>query len=430
MTSRGATDRTMSVIGLGYIGLPTAIAFAANGWQVFGVDVKADVVESVNRGKLPFVEEGLEELLQKVVADGSLVAQQAPPAAQVFIVAVPTPVLDTHEADLSFIRSACDSIAPLLRGGELIVLESTSPPGTTEMMAQWIEQARPDLRADRFGEQAKDTTGDPRPLLYFAHVPERVLPGRMVYEMTQNDRIVGGLSQRATDWTVQVYSSFCRGEISVTDAKTAELAKLTENSFRDVNIAFANELSLICDKLGIDVWELIEIANHHPRVNILQPGPGVGGHCISVDPWFIVAADRKHSRLIQTARLVNDDKPNWVINQTSQAIETLVAEQKKVAVLGLSFKANVDDLRESPAIEITKRLCVEYPEVSFLAVEPNVSALPSQLCGLNNLKLSALAESLEESQIVLLLVDHRPFTQVQQQDLEGKIVIDTKGLWR
>lgn len=454
--TNSAAERTLTVIGLGYIGLPTAVAFASNGWHVIGVDVKPEVVAEVNRGKLPFVEAGLEELLQQVVADGSLVAQVEPEHTQVFIVSVPTPFRENHEADLSFIEAACQSIAPLLQGDELIVLESTSPPGTTELMADWIGAARPDLRVERGAREALPATGiatggtseaelgaatkaetageaapsDDRPAVLFAHAPERVLPGRIVYEMTHNDRIVGGLSPRATQWAYEVYSSFCDGEISTTDARTAEMAKLTENSFRDVNIAFANELSLICEELGIDVWELIELANHHPRVNILQPGPGVGGHCISVDPWFIVAADRKNSRLIQTAREVNDSKPAWVVAKAAAALAQLPANQQQVAVLGLAFKPDVDDLRESPAIEIAEELCRQYPQAKFWAVEPNVSELPREFAGFDNVELVGLEEALAASSIVLLLVDHAPFKQVTLAQIDGKQVIDTRGTWR
>lgn len=413
-----APNGHLTVIGLGYIGLPTAVVFAQNGWQVTGVDVTDRVIETVNRGQLPFVEEGLESALAEVVSAGSLRAQKTMPASDIFIVSVPTPFKDDHEADLSYIEAAADAIAPQLRGDELVVLESTSPPGATEYMANRIIEARPDLSLD--GESGK-------PVVLFAHAPERVLPGRIMIEMTANDRIIGGLTPEAGLRAAEVYSTFCQGEVSVTDAKTAEMAKLTENAFRDVNIAFANELSLIADKMGVDVWELIELANKHPRVNILQPGPGVGGHCIAVDPWFIVSSDRENANLIRTAREVNDGKPQWVINKVEEAMRQ-AGPDAQVALFGLAFKPNIDDLRESPAVSITAQLAQENPARQFLVVEPNIRALPDALATVPNVRLVSIEEAVRDAEVAVLLVDHRQFTDV---DLNANTaVIDTRGIWR
>ena len=322
----------IAVVGLGYIGLPTAIVLARAGAEVIGVDVSEPTVESVNRGQAPFVEEGLGQALADVVAQGRLRAQGTTPWAEVYVIAVPTPVTGPeHHADLSFVEEACRAIAPRLTGGELIVLESTCPPGTTARMAQDLLGERPDLSLDGAGG---------RPVIHVAHCPERVLPGRIMEEMVSNDRIIGGLTTRATQMAAEVYSTFCRGELLLTDATTAEMAKLAENSFRDVNIAFANELATVCDRLGVDVWELIDLANRHPRVNILRPGPGVGGHCIAVDPWFLISAVPEQARLMSTAREVNDARPAQVIEQVVEAVEGLDAPV--VAALGLAFQIRAE----------------------------------------------------------------------------------------
>lgn len=410
------TDNTIAVIGLGYIGLPTAVVLAAHGRTVIGVDTSEPRLESINRGELPFVEAGLDVHLRKVVEDGSLTAQRQTPKADVYIIAVPTPLNSDNGVDVSFIDSAADAIAPQLDGGELVILESTSPPGTTEYLAKRVRAARPDLVSD--GELPVD----------FAHCPERVLPGRIVEELVTNDRIIGGLSQAASERARDVYASFCTGDLLLTDATTAEMAKLTENSFRDVNIAFANELSLICDDLGLNVWELIELANRHPRVNILQPGPGVGGHCIAVDPWFIVAAAPDSARLIKTARNVNDKKPLWVLDRALRLAKGF--EHPTFAVLGLAFKKNIDDLRESPAVEIVKYLSDARTDATLLAVEPNITELPPMLANRRNIALSSLDEALANADIVLLLVDHDEFSEVGDDKVKGKPVIDTRGQWR
>lgn len=410
---------SICVIGLGYIGLPTAIIFASHGVKVTGVDVSDRHVDAVNRGELPFVEEGLDVVLKEVVDKGLLTAQKETPEADVFIVAVPTPFAEGYKADVSYIEAAAKALAPKLKEGNLVVLESTSPPGTTEHMAEVILAERPDLTAD--GKDGK-------PVIHFSHAPERVLPGRIMVELAANDRVLGGMTPAATELTRDVYAIFCTGELLTTDARTAEMAKLTENSFRDVNIAFANELSVISEKMGIDVWELIELANHHPRVNILQPGPGVGGHCIAVDPWFIVSAAPQESRLIHTARVVNDDKPEWVIDHVLKAIEG--NDSPTIAALGLAFKADIDDLRESPAVAITKKLAERLPAAKVLAVEPNVTELPKKLTGIANVELADLDTALEAADVVLLLVDHKEFKALDRARLEGKQVVDTRGTWR
>ena len=403
---------TIAVIGLGYIGLPTAAALAAPGTRVHGIDVSQRTVDMVNRGELPFVEPGLEQALQSAVRRGDLTASTETPHADVYIVAVPTPFQDDHQADLSYIETATRTLSAQLTGGELVILESTSPPGTTEKMGEWIDEERPDLAGN----------------VLLAHCPERVLPGRVMIELVKNDRVIGGVTPEAAVAAQQVYRIFCEGELLLTDARTAEMAKLVENSYRDVNIAFANELSQVAAKLDIDVWELINLANHHPRVNILQPGPGVGGHCIAVDPWFIVAAAPQESRLIRTAREVNDAKPHQVIDQILAHAKDV--ENPTIALLGLAFKANIDDLRESPARYIAKELAERLPEATLLAVEPHVEELPAELDALPNVRLSPLNEALEASQVVALLVDHDLFGLVDHAILADKAVVDTRGLWR
>ena len=411
---------TVAVIGLGYIGLPTAAILANAGLDVIGGDVSPRHVEAVNRGELPFAEEGLGEVVSAQVAAGRLRAQAETPRADIYIVAVPTPFTgDHHEADLSYIEAAAQQIAPRLAGDALVILESTSPPGTTEHMAMTILARRPDLSLDGSGG---------RPTVHFAHCPERVLPGRIMVEVVSNARIIGGLTPRAAQMAQSLYSAFCVGDLVLTDVRTAEMTKLTENSFRDVNIAFANELSLVCERMGINVWELIDLANRHPRVNILRPGPGVGGHCIAVDPWFIVSAAPQEARLIRTARQVNDAKPGYVIGRVHQALEG--RESPTVAALGLTFKADVDDLRESPALAIARELALSTPDAAILAVEPNISELPDELRGLGSVTMAETEEAIARADVVLLLVDHREFRDLDRRLLTGRIVIDTRGAWR
>lgn len=414
-----AAGQVIAVIGLGYIGLPTAAILAARGVNVVGVDVSDRHVDAVNAGTVPFVEPDLAEHVAAAVAAGRLRAQKETPKADVYIIAVPTPFTDNQEPDLSYVDAATDALAGHLSGGELIVLESTSPPGATRHVAERVLAARPDLSIDGAGG---------KPVVEFAHCPERVLPGRVMIELVTNDRIVGGLSASAARRAKELYQTFCEAEIHLTDATTAEMAKLTENSFRDVNIAFANELSVVCERLGIDVFELIELANKHPRVNILQPGPGVGGHCIAVDPWFIVSAAPEESRLIRMARAVNDDKPAFVLRQVAEALAG--AERPTIAVLGLAFKPDIDDLRESPALAIARSVAEAYPDGTILAVEPNIDELPPVLAGLPNVALASLEQAFAAADAVVLLVDHREFKELKAEDLPACPLVDTRGVWR
>ncbi len=407
----------VSVIGLGYIGLPTSAVFADNGVEVIGVDVNAAAVDGINAGRPHFIEPELDVLLRKVVERGKLRATLVPEPADAFIVAVPTPFKDGFVPDLSYIEAAADAISPVLAKGNLLVLESTSPVGATEQFSKWLAERRPDLS---FPHQAGEMSD-----IRVAHCPERVLPGQILREVVENDRVIGGITRKCAQAALSLYRIFVKGDCHLTDARSAEMAKLTENAFRDVNIAFANELSLICDQLRINVWELIRLANLHPRVNILRPGPGVGGHCIAVDPWFIVAGDPVNSRLIQTARQVNNSKPDFVVQKVKAHCATL--KQPVVACLGLSYKANVDDMRESPAVEIVEHLARDNV-AELLLVEPHVNTLPKKLAAAG-LKLWDFDRAIEQANILLLLVDHRSFLNVDRDVIKGKIVIDTCGAW-
>jgi len=398
------------MLGLGYIGLPTAALIASKGISVHGVDVNADVVRTINEGKVHIVEPDLEGLVTYTVAKGFLKANTQPVPADVFLIAVPTPFREEHQPDLSYVESATNMIIPHLREGNLVILESTSPVGTTERIAGLIFAARPELR-DR---------------IYIAYCPERVLPGKILFELERNDRAIGGLDARSGEKARAFYALFVKGQLHVTTARTAEMCKLTENAFRDVNIAFANEISLICERLGIDVWELIRLANLHPRVNILQPGPGVGGHCIAVDPWFIVSSAPDRAHLIKCAREVNDSKPHHIVEQVLRAASGLTSPV--IACFGLAFKANIDDLRESPAITIVKEL-VASRAGRVLAVEPNIDVLPDELAVGGALQLVDIKTALREADILVLLVDHREFTNVDPLSLKGKIIIDSRGSW-
>ena len=401
---------SLCVLGLGYIGLPTASIFATKGRSVLGVDIAPEVVATINSGRIHIQEPDLDVLVRAAVQSGNLRAATAPAAADTFIIAVPTPfTVDAaggRRPDLSFVEAAARSLAAVVAPGNLIVLESTSPVGTTEKVKAWVE--------DELRRRGRAVDG-----LLYAHCPERILPGQMLKELIANDRIVGGLTPEASARAKALYEIFCAAQIFVTDARTAELAKLTENAFRDVNIAFANELSMICDRLGVDVWELIRLANRHPRVKILQPGPGVGGHCIAVDPWFIVDAAPAEARLLRTAREVNDAKPGHVLAR----IRAQVAPGAAVACLGLAFKANVDDLRESPALDIAVHLAAEGYRV--LAVEPHITTLPVALAG--RAELVDLPAALARADAIVLLVDHRAFGSLTLADLAGKALIDTRG---
>ncbi len=416
---------TVSVIGLGYIGLPTAAVFASRKKNVIGVDVNQKAVDTINQGQIHIVEPDLDMLVHAAVTEGYLRATTTPEPADAFLIAVPTPFLadkekSQHEPDLSFIEAACNAIAPVLQKGNLIILESTSPVGATEQMAEWLARARPDLTFPQNHGEASD--------IRIAYCPERVLPGQVLRELVQNDRVIGGMTPKCSELAASLYKTFVLGECVITNARTAEMCKLTENSFRDVNIAFANELSIICDKLDINVWELIRLANRHPRVNILQPGPGVGGHCIAVDPWFIVSKTPEEARLIRTAREVNDSKPEWVINKVKLAVaEYLQANPDKtakdvtIACFGLAFKADIDDLRESPALSIAGKIASSHPG-KVLAVEPNVERLPDTVA--NVIQLVSYEWAKANSNISVLLVDHREF---KTSGLEIDFTINTRG---
>lgn len=414
--------QTISVIGLGYIGLPTAAVFASRKKQVIGVDVNQKAVDTINRGQIHIVEPDLDMVVHAAVKEGYLKATVTPESADAFLIAVPTPFKgDNHEPDLNYIESASKAIAGVLKKGDLVILESTSPVGATEQMAAWLAEARSDLTFPQTHGEESD--------IRIAHCPERVLPGHVLRELVQNDRVIGGMTLKCSEQAAALYKIFVEGECVITNARTAEMAKLTENSFRDVNIAFANELSIICDKLDINVWELIALANRHPRVNILQPGPGVGGHCIAVDPWFIVSKTPDQARLIRTAREVNDSKPQWVINKVKLAIADFLqanpektAKDVTIACYGLAFKPDIDDLRESPSIEITQKISSIHAG-RVIAIEPNIESLPSNL---QYIELVGYDLAVKKADIHLILVDHKEF---KCKVSLGGIVIDTKGIY-
>ncbi len=411
---------TISVIGLGYIGLPTAAMFASRKKKVIGIDINQHAVDTINRGEIHIVEPDLDMLVHAAVTQGYLRASVTAEPADAFLIAVPTPFLTdqengAHEPDLSFIFAAAKTIAPVLKKGNLIILESTSPVGATEQLVQWLAKERPDLK---FPFNESDSAD-----IFVAHCPERVLPGQVVRELVANDRVIGGINKESSLRAVELYQTFVRGECVITNARTAEMAKLTENASRDVSIAFANELSLICDELDINVWELIHLANRHPRVNILQPGPGVGGHCIAVDPWFIISKTPSLAPLITTARKVNDAKTEWVVKKVEEEVSRFLKdhphkkiEDISVACFGLTFKPDIDDLRESPALEIAKTL--NKKEFKVLAVEPNIKTFAGDL------NLVSLEEC--EADVYVLLVDHKPFKRFKPV---SDYIVDTKGVW-
>ncbi len=414
--------RTICVVGLGYIGLPTAVVLASRGVSVVGVDVSEEVVAKINRGQVHIVEPDLDAVTARVVQVGNLRAATKPAPADAFIIAVPTPFHD-GKADLRYVEAAAASIAPVLKRGDLVVLESTSPPGTTESMAAQLAALRPDLRMPTSRDEDCD--------VHIAYCPERVLPGRVLVELVENDRVIGGITAKCSARAEELYRIFCTGSLLKTNVRTAEMCKLTENSFRDVGIAFANELSIICDKLGINVWELIRLANHHPRVNILQPGPGVGGHCIAVDPWFIVEAAPQESRLIRTAREVNDGKPSYVLEKIKIAVDAAraVGARPKVLVLGLAFKPDVDDFRESPALQIAEDVA-EWNTCELLVSEPYAEQPPGKLARYKNVRMvREVQDAIREAHIVAMLVNHRAYNEIARTDLSSKVVIDTRGVW-
>ncbi len=406
------------MVGLGYIGLPTAAVMASRGLEVVGLDVNQKAVDTINAGNVHIVEPDLDIVVRAVVTTNNLRATTVAEPCDAFLIAVPTPLSNNKKPDISYIESAAKAIAPVLEKGNLIVLESTSPVGTTEKLASWLSELRTDLT---FPQQRGDDAD-----IQVAYCPERVLPGHVLQELVNNDRIVGGMSDTAAQQAIALYKTFVTGECLVTTARTAELCKLTENAYRDVNIAFANEMSFIGEHLDVNVWELISLSNRHPRVNILRPGPGVGGHCIAVDPWFIVDSAPDDARMIRTAREVNDKKPLHV----TQRVLAKAAKFKTpcIACFGLAFKANIDDLRESPALEIATELANQI-DGDVLMVEPNIDELPSVLENRSNVRMSTIEEALDMADIIVGLVDHTSFKTISVPKLKEKIVIDTRGMW-
>lgn len=408
----------INVIGLGYIGLPTAAVLAEAGNEVIGVDINETRVSAVNQGLARFGEDDLDNLINKVVVSGNLIASTIPTPAQVYVLAVPTPLGENKSVDLSHLLSACHLIAPFLEDQNLVVIESTVPPGTTELIQDELSRLRPDL-IDSLGQSC----------LYFAHAPERVIPGNTLQEIINNSRVIGGTSEQAGIITTNLYKSFCKGDIHRTDAKTAELIKLAENAYRDVNIAFANEFSQLARELGVDDREAISLANYHPRVNILSPGPGVGGHCIAVDPWFLVQIDPENTTLIQAARNINDSRPNKVIEEVIQII-TNNEEITSIGILGLAFKKNIGDLRESPALQITETLISILPNHKFFIFEPNIDHLPESLIANQEVNRAFSLQQLANStDLLLLLVDHDEFKLTDKTQIENKAIVDTRGFW-
>ncbi len=386
-------NKRICVIGLGYIGLPTAALLANRGYRVHGVDIVQSTVDTINQGKIHIVEPELDTFVQSAVNSGNLIADIKPIESDIFIIAVPTPFHEGFVPNIDYVIEATRAISSYVKDGNIIILESTSPVGTTDSVAQELKKNGVDLSK-----------------VYVAHCPERVLPGKIMQELVQNDRIVGGIDEASTKATVEFYKTFVNGDVLESDAKTAEMAKLTENSFRDTNIAFANELSMLCDKFGINVWELIKLANRHPRVNILQPGAGVGGHCIAVDPWFIVHAGGKDAKMIRTAREVNTYKTEWTIQKiknTALEYENRSGKKATIACMGLAFKPNIDDLRESPALYVTKRL--KDDGLDILAVEPNINDH-------NEFDIIDYSEAIKKANLVVFLVKHNEFLGLEVEN--------------
>ena len=408
---------SVCVLGLGYIGLPTAAVIARSGCRVLGVDVADHVVETINNGKIHIEEVDLDGLVQGVVARGTLRASLHVEPADIFVIAVPTPFADDHVPDTSYLMHAATNVAAALKAGDTIILESTSPVGTTEKMRDLIATLRPDLKIPGLSEEIPDVS--------IAYCPERVLPGKILEELVQNDRSIGGITPRCARKALGFYRRFVRGELTTTTARAAEMTKLVENSYRDVNIAFANELSIVADHMNLDVWEVIRLANRHPRVNILQPGPGVGGHCIAVDPWFIIHSAPDHTPLIRIAREVNDSKIDHVLERASLMIDEL--PHRPVACFGLAFKANIDDFRESPALKIAAKLARRYG-ARIKIVEPYISALPAAFDG-TGAELIDIDQALEKCPIMITLTDHDIFKSIPLDERTEKYVYDTRGIW-
>jgi UDP-N-acetyl-D-mannosaminuronic acid dehydrogenase len=414
--------KKVCVIGLGYIGLPTASLLATKGFEVHGVDVNPRTVETINSGRIHIVEPDLDVMVRSAVQSGRLRASLEPAPAEVFILAVPTPLGEGNRPDLSYVDAAVESVAPHLAPGNLIILESTSPVGTTLAIAQALGRLRPDLVVPQGGDPEKAGEGEQ---IYLAHCPERVLPGAILRELVDNDRVVGGLDAASTQVAHELYKSFVGGKILLTDAATAEMAKLTENAFRDVNIAFANEISMLAERFSVDPWELIALANHHPRVEILQPGPGVGGHCIPIDPWFLIDSAQGQAPLLQAAREVNLAKEGHVLEAVGKL---LGSERRVVACLGLAYKNDVDDLRESPSVHIVEALA-DGGRAEVWVVEPYVEALPERLAG-KGVQLVDLDRALDQADVLVTLVRHRPFLAAAERLAHHGCLVDACGLLR
>lgn len=407
------------VLGLGYIGLPVAAMLASRGHDVIGYDISPKAVDSINRGQAHFFEPDLDMLLRAALNTGKLAASNTPVEADYFVIAVPTPFREGHQPDLSYVDAATQALAPYLKAGSTVVLESTSPVGTTERITRTLAAAREDLRFPIY----KDTSGDFD--VAVAHCPERILPGQMVRELVTNDRIIGGMTAKCSAAAADLYQSFVSSELFITDCRTAEFVKLIENSYRDVNIAFANELSLICNRLEIDVWEAIELANRHPRVSILQPGAGVGGHCIAVDPWFIVSSAPEEARLIRAAREINDHKPHWVAEQIIRHADRF--KNPIVGCFGATYKPDVEDMRESPSLEVIKMVAARS-EIQLIVCDPLIKTLPPELTETNRVSLASIDDACNQADIAALLVGHRQFRQMHPNRFLNKIVVDAIGL--
>ncbi len=415
-----------SVLGLGYIGLPTASIIASKGIKTFGIDVNTKLVKNINNCKIHFYEKDLDKILKKVIKNKYFIAKKIPDKSDVFIITVPTPIFKKNKKpNLTFVFDAIKSIANLLEKNNLIIIESTIPVGTTEKIYAYLKKLRKDLNFPSINYESEKNAND----VFISHCPERVLPGNIIYELFENDRIIGGLTKKCSMMASNFYKKFIKGNTILTNSKTAELCKLSENSFRDVNIAFANELSMICDENKVDVWELIKIANIHPRVNILQPGPGVGGHCIAVDPWFLTYSNPKTAKIIKQARLVNLDKEIYIYNKIKKTIKdhSKAINKLVVACFGIAFKANVNDLRESPSLSIAKKL-LKLPFKNINIVEPNIDVLPKSIYR-KNVKLSCINETIETSDILLFFVEHREFKSINKGKLKNKVVLDFKGIF-
>lgn len=421
-TGTSGDIETVAVVGLGYVGLPVATVLSGCRKRVIGIDTNPAVVEAINAGRVHIVEPDLDMLVRASVSTGALRATTNVEPADAFIIAVPTPFHEDKRPDLSHVEAAVDAIAPALQPGNLVVLESTAPVGATERLSRRLAERRPDLT---FPHQAAHAFA-PGSDVHIAHCPERVLPGKVLRELVETDRVIGGITPTCAQAAKRLYECFVQGEIVLTSAPMAELTKLTENAFRDVNIAFANEMALICECLGLNVWELVQLANRHPRVNIHNPGPGVGGHCIAIDPWFIVDSAPQAARLIRTARQINDERPQRIVQRVIAIAERF--KRPRIAALGLSYKADIDDLRESPAVAVVQVLAAAVDGIVEV-VEPYIAQLPPVLNGRDRLRLVPLADALAQADIVLLLVDHKVFRNLPPAMLRDKVVIDTRGVW-